>query len=286
MKNSENKKKFSDQEIDDLLRKSLEELPGQVEEQVKAAAEKEDGVQELFDETRKQLLKEKLDLEIQRRGLEEEKLRLEMEQLRLEKNGRRNRRLKTALAAAAVLVLVVLIPLPAQGGRNLVDLLREGLSDNPNTHLDDLNQTVTEDDAEIIRDEEEIWKQVQEQLHASRLRFPGENTAEWMFEKGEVLNKNNYVQMIYKFRGEMINITICKNSTEENKPGVASERAEKELFELQDDPRTEAVIYVENKNQEQPISHADITCGTVLYQIESGMDFESFRAFIKELQIE
>ena len=264
--------RISDEKMKALLQESLVDLPKEIERSVRASSNRDED--NFFSEERKQRLKEKIDLERERRALQAAREEYE-------RKSRRIVRFRIAIACMAALAIVIAVPMTSQTGKKFVtDLVSKWFPQEPK------KVQFTGDETKETTDEDEAWAMAADLFGAKRICFDTEEYGNsWIFRIGEYVEGDNEIKLSYLLRGEMISLNIAKNGLGTDKTNilVSGKLVEELVYEKEG---AHIRLYQVENGEGQPVSSAEITCGQVLYVFSTGLDYDEFEKVIKNATFE
>ena len=270
MKHQTERKAYSDEELDRLLRKSMVELPKKIEESLESETDEEKAAFDAyFDENRRALLKERIDLEREKQRFEGEK-----------KVYAKKRRIKIAVAVAAAFAIIIAVPVTSQSARRFLSDL--GL------HIFSDSNTIMEGDKDGItwrtNDENKAWEKAKECFEAPRMLFEGYGD-ELGFEEGKYYKMAKEVSLAYYLNGKFIFIKIKKITEEEKLQNLIDGKLMDE-YQFEGNETAYVRLYeIENVHKE-PVGSAEIVYGENVYLMDTEIEYDKFKNFIKNIYFE
>ncbi len=269
MRHQTKRNSISDEQVDKLLYESMVETPKKIEQALAASDKEKAEVDAYFDEQRKAALKERIDLEREKRMFEEKKAAYA-----------RSRRIKIGVAVAACLAVVIAVPMTSQSARKFLD--------NLGLHIfSDVDTVMTIDDdkaAENFYDETEAWEKAKEVIGAERMYFEGVGD-EWLFRKAEYYGNNKTLTFRYYYNGNYV--VIETRQIKNGKKGqdlVDGELMDEYKYDGNDDSYVR--LYGIENTQGRQDGYAEIVYNHTLYLVDSEVPYEDFEKLVKGISFQ
>lgn len=269
MKHQTEQKAYTDEQIDQVLQKSMVEIPEKIEKSLEDAPEEEKAaIDAYFDESRKALLKERIDLEREKRRLAEEKAAAV-----------KRRRIKVVAGIAAALAIIIAVPVTSQSARKFLD--------NLGLHIfSDVDRVMTEEGegVEKIYNEKAAWDKAQEIFDAKKMVFKGYEN-EWLFERAEYHSTGKTIGLLYYLQGKFVIIKV-KHLKDSEKTQYLIDGKLMEEYPFDGDEYSYVRLYEIEKPDRTKIGYAEIAYGQALYTMDSEIPYNDFEKLIKKISFD